>query len=132
VDPTARRAFVLDAGAPAVLSVDLLTGSRTVVSSATQGVGASLGGAVDLAVSPEGDRLFLVGPSRVVGVDVATGDRTLLSTTAAGGPGRGPGLLHPTSVVLSPAGDVLLVTDAALNAVVAIDLSTGERVVLSR
>lgn len=68
--------------------------------------------------------------ANLVEVDRATGDRTVLSGHSAG---SGPGFVFPVDVVLQPgsSGANALVLDAGLQALLAVNLGTGDRTVLS-
>jgi DNA-binding beta-propeller fold protein YncE len=63
----------------------------------------------------------------VLEIDLATGNRRLLSSDL----GSGPGLVRPQHGRFDPAGRRLLVTDRMLNAVLAVDVDTGNRTLIS-
>ena len=67
----------------------------------------------------------------VVAVNSSTGDRTILSDNATG---VGPNFMFPRGIALDSANNRALVVDSIpplLTAVVAVDFSTGERIILS-
>ncbi len=81
------RDLVLDGGrlllldADAVLSIDLGTEGRTVLSDASTGTGTGFDEPVALAT--DGERLFVLEAEQLIEVDPDTGDRTVLTAPAA-------------------------------------------------
>jgi DNA-binding beta-propeller fold protein YncE len=116
LDAAHGRLLVVDDGLDALLAVDLATGARSEI----------VGGfavPADVALDAAG-RAFVVDTDvdGIVVVDLATGVRTEVA-------GAGPPLLSPVAVAYDGR---LLVLDAALSALLAVDPETGERVVLSK
>lgn len=130
----------------AVLRVDLGTGSRTIVSgcsdaacSGVVGAGPAFGEPVDLVVEPGGGLLVSY---RLEGgefgalrrVDPVTGDRTLVSGCetdgCAGLRGAGPAFADLFGLAAGPAG-AIFASDSVLDAVLRVDLATGDRTLLS-
>jgi hypothetical protein len=77
------RALVVDAARDALFAVDLTTGDRTVISSASVGGGAPFEAPSGLALDVAGNRVFVGdnrsdGTSRVFSVNLANGERTIL------------------------------------------------------
>ena len=115
---------------PALFRVDLATGDRTVVSSSTVGTGPLLDDSYGLAVS--GGVAYvtgwhLPGGNAVVVVDLATGNRTLLSDATTGG---SPYIGDHGNIVLHRGR--ALVSHRDFQAILALDLQSGQRVVASR
>lgn len=150
VDSANGRALVLDAGLRAVVAVNLLSGARTILSNnSTPDNVNPLSGPIGIALDSANNRALLVdlGPvaaaadvrPAIVAVDLLTGARTIVSsddrpTRPAPIPPATTGV--PVNPFNSPFGIVLdgsraLVTDAGLRAVLAVDLATGGRTVLS-
>jgi len=72
-----------------VMSVDAVTGDRTVVSGSTRGVGPSINSPVSITAGPSGEIAVLeqnwaggTGAASLIQVNFATGDRTVLSSNA--------------------------------------------------
>jgi DNA-binding beta-propeller fold protein YncE len=125
-DPAGNRAVVVDFPADLVFSVDLATGIRTVLSSAGGPALTQRGGAVRDTAN---DRMLVAaGLGGIVAVDLATGMRRVVS-----GPGVGGGpFRRPDGIALDPDRQIALVADFQLRAAVAVDVQTGERIVISR
>jgi hypothetical protein len=101
-----------------VMRVDVDTGDRVVVSSATVGMGPTLSAPRDLVHDPDNDRLIVsTDTGAIVAIDLATGDRSEIS-----GPNVGEGPLAVGEVFLRPEGLYL-----AYNHIWSlVDLDTGD------
>lgn len=117
-----------------VQAVELATGDRTLISSPSRGSGPlSDDTATTLLFEAGRNRLLIVAEnlSQILAVNVVTGDRTVLSGP---GVGAGPDLKRPHSGLLDADRDRLLVIERDLGAneeaIVAIDLATGDRTIL--
>jgi hypothetical protein len=133
VDPTALafdksrdRCLVWDQGRKSVVFINVLTGDRALLSSATRGTGPALTSVRALAFDDARDRLLAadVGATEtvLVAVDAVTGNRTVIT-------GAGTALELPRSMAVS--GDLAIVGDASLRAILTVDLLTGHRNILS-
>jgi hypothetical protein len=135
VDATRNRALVLDWGQDTLVAVDLSSGNRT-VASASSGSGAATAFSLGFGVALDavGNRAFVTsrGNNSVVAVNLATGTRTVASSASVG---TGPSFVNPLGVVYdaitSPSSPRLLVADAGLGAIVAVDLASGNRTLMS-
>lgn len=142
---TDGRVLVSDSQEDAVVSVDLATSARTVLSDADTGAGdafqtpAGLTLDVDTGLYGQIDsagQVVVADPAAaaLVSVNLATGARTTLS----GGPaGTGPAFAAPKGVAFDP-GDVAasvparyLVVDQDANALFAVDPANGARTIVS-
>ncbi|UTW47037.1 hypothetical protein [Bacterioplanoides sp. SCSIO 12839] len=151
-DPANPRLFITDADLDAVVSVDLNTGDRTVLSddddesNGNAEVGTGIGFRSPQSITldnrdPDNLALLVVDSSldAVIAVDVASGNRTVLSDdedTSNGNAevGSGAEFSSPQSIILDnrdPDNIRALVTDTSLRAIIAVDLNTGNRTVLS-
>ena len=132
-DEVAKRVLVLDRSRRMLLAVDPGTGDRSVVSPyASVGAGPIMrtSGDVDMITDPAGDRLLLVHRSRFAAltiVDLATGARQIVSGEDAG---SGVSFENPWGLALDEAENRVLVLDNYRNALLAVDLATGERTML--
>ena len=138
LDSANNRLFVSSPVNKTVFSVNLATGVRTVVSSPTVGSGSTTnyrpGGLVyDTLSNPGVPRLLVVNtdltqPS-VVAITVANGDRVTLSSSAP--TGTGPGFSAPSAMTLDTVNHRVLVLDSLAHAVYSVDLSSGNRTVVT-
>jgi DNA-binding beta-propeller fold protein YncE len=133
LDSATNRALVVDAIPPllaAVMTVDLSTGDRAILSDNATGTGPNLSSPLGIALDSATNRALVVDASlaAVVAVDLSTGDRAILSDASTG---TGPAFSYPLGIALDSANNRALVVDSSLAAVVAVDLSTGDRTILS-
>jgi len=115
--------------------VDLTTGNRTLVSNASTGSGLNLTGTNDVALDATNKRALIVDRSlrALVAVDLVTGNRTIVSDVSTG---SGPGFFDPSSITLDAANNRALIIDqidyrGIQRALVAVDLATGNRTIVS-
>lgn len=133
VDATRDRALAGSWGDDTLLSVDLTTGERRVIST-SQGEETQFPFVYDIALDAEADTAFVLNSyhGSVVAVDLASGARTVVSSE---GVGAGPSLTDPAGIVFDdatlPSEPRLLVSDRALGLVLAVDIASGDRSVLS-
>ncbi|MEM6532813.1 MAG: hypothetical protein AAF654_09315 [Myxococcota bacterium] len=124
--PGSPTAFVVDQGGDAILSVDTGTGSRTIFSGPGVGAGPTLqqpeGG---IALDEIRNQLVVTdrGASNIVGIDLETGDRTIISdNTYPGVP-----IDRPRGIAVDAPAAVAYYVDREFDAVVKVNLLTGER-----
>lgn len=133
LDEEGRHAYVTLQEGGAVSKIDLSTGQRTVVSDAARGSGPFLHAPIDVALDSgaDGDQILVLdlGISGILRVDAGSGDRTGTSGALIG---SGPLLTDVASMAIHARRDLALVVDAHLNALVLVDLVTGDRVIVSR
>lgn len=117
-----------------VYSYDFATGSVTSVSRTDTCTGDVVGtgpefwhGMASLAIDAARGRALVLHPWDVLAVDLATGDRSIISDASH----PGPALMQATSLEIEPPGDRALVVDRGVDALLAIDLDTGERTLVS-
>jgi DNA-binding beta-propeller fold protein YncE len=130
VDESAGRALVIDAVQGDLVSVDLSTGVRQVLSPGTPREFGQLGGFSDMLLDRAQNRVVALDKDEgtVVAIDLDTGVRTALSdaSTDAEVP-----LMMPQAMAMDPATGRLLVLDQGPGALLAVDLETGDRTMLS-
>jgi DNA-binding beta-propeller fold protein YncE len=133
IDIVRRRAFLIDrknsGGYFELVAVDLSTGDRTVVSESWY---SEYGWYDQLALDPGTDRALIIdaGREQLLTVDLSSGDLTVVSDSTKG---MGPRFSMPTGVCLDRANNRALVVDPhGIDALFAVDLATGDRVIVSR
>jgi sugar lactone lactonase YvrE len=138
VDEDNGRALVVDTALKAVIAVDLITGTRSVLSSntsisgnMTSGGGIPFDQATRIVLDSANSRALVTdtGLAAIIAVDLATGDRTVLSNSNT--PDGTTPFGRPDGIALDPPNNRALVADLNLDAVIAVDLTTGARTLLS-
>jgi hypothetical protein len=114
--------IVVDNQDAQLLSVDVASGNRTVLSSAARGHGPALTAPVSGVVIA--GRVLVLDSGRILAVDPATGDRSLVSGALAG---TGPLWLVGTCITTAANGQVALLDNSGLGSVFLIDPVTGAR-----
>jgi DNA-binding beta-propeller fold protein YncE len=132
LDLGANRIYVTDANARSLTAVNLATGDRTRVSSDTVPFGPIWNFPNGVAIDARNNRLLVVDGGSinpaVYAVDPGTGARTPFSDNALH---TGIPFNAPQTLAIDRDNDRALVTDFGLNAVVAVNLTTGARTKLS-
>ena len=140
LDTTMNRAFVIDPVSDALIAIDLDNdGAQSLISDANMGDGQSFASPNDLELLDPNTALVIDSNlDALLSVDLTTGDRAVISQIAATAPegmevGTGPDFDNPRSVVLDPdeVANRVLVTDVGLGAVLAVDLTSGDRTTVS-
>lgn len=134
-DAAAGRALVATL-TPALVAVDLADGSREQLSGGGAGSGEPIDAASRVELDPPSGRAIVIDgfDGTLVAVDLATGQRTRLS---GGGAGGGPAFGSIVDFAVDPVRRLAFVTDAGfvgsaiVGRVVAVDLATGERTIVS-
>jgi len=132
LDAVNGRALVVDSALGAVVAVDLLAGTHTMLSdAATPNTANPLRTPSSIALDAANNRALVLddGLKAVVAVDLETGVRTILSDATT--PNAVNLFEDPESIVLDAVNDRALVLDSRRDAVVAVDLTTGLRTILS-
>jgi DNA-binding beta-propeller fold protein YncE len=128
LDRARNRVLVADSGSPALIAVDLTTGVRTRVG--ILGAGPEI--AVPLGMTPIGPDTALVYDDDTgvyVILDLATDQRIPFGTAELRG---GVPFGSPHIMFVDATRNVLLIADEALRAVIAVDMTTSERLIVSR
>jgi DNA-binding beta-propeller fold protein YncE len=128
LDPAGNRALVTHVGPPAIFAVDLVTGARSVLSSAgNTGTWLPMGIGIDVAT-----RMIVTGDqvlSAVHVIEPLTGSRTLASSLVTP---RANDKLSPRGVAVDASRRLAWVTNDHFAILQVVDLVTGERVFLTR
>ena len=123
------RIFVSDSQSNQILVVDRVTGDRSIF---VDGADSLLNQPRALTLDGENNRLLVIDnvdeAARLLTIDLSDQSLTLLS---GDGVGIGPELLEPAGVVLDRSNDRLLVVDQDQDALLAIELGTGNRSVIT-
>jgi DNA-binding beta-propeller fold protein YncE len=132
-DPMRDRALLADLQRDEVVTADLVSGERGVLSGPGRGAGPDLPRPSFLDMDRARDRALVFGrtPGQsqevLMAVDPVTGDRTVVSVAMP----QGVVILKATDTAVDEANDRLLVCDRWGDAVIGIDLETGARSVVS-
>lgn len=116
-------AIVTDEDLRAVFSVELTTGNRTILSDDTTGEGQNFEGSYDAVIDYDNNRAF-IADAGIYSVDLTSGDRTLISAD-------GNGFDFVTAMMHDTDNNRLLAIDDEYQAVVAVDIESGVRTVIS-
>lgn len=139
-NPLFPRMLVLDSGLDALLYVDLTSGDRTIISSATMGTGTNFQIPRDLTVDYANNDAYVVEAYVIGGilkgfvhrVDLSNGNRTLVSSENLG---AGINLVLSNSIafdnVTTPSTPRLLVGDGQTFGIVDVDPVSGDRSMFS-
>ncbi len=122
--------LVANEGSHELVRVNVLAGTRTLVSGGATGSGPAFE-PLTAVVAASGNTMAYVADlnvtGRILSVDLGTGNRSVLS---GGGAGSGPDLGRVYDLVRDDARNRLLLTDSS-SRVFAVDLGTGNRTVLT-
>jgi hypothetical protein len=135
LDAAQGRLLVIDSERHALLGVDLETEARTLIAGDAIGSGPEMRDPSALVLDPEARRVLVHddGQPALLAIELATGARTVLSSDTVGG-GVDLTAVRALAVDSSQAGRQRVLAASAMenaNAIVAVDLATGERTVLS-
>lgn len=136
IDVKGTTAYVADTSADRIFSVDLTTGDRTVIADGTSiGSGATVLEPTDVYINDLADTLYVVdrGTDKLYSIDINSGVRTNISApnllpTALG---SGPVFSGAESLTVNAAEDTAYITDTLNDGVMSIDLSTGDRAMVT-
>jgi hypothetical protein len=133
IDSSRNRALVVDNDSESLFAVNLVSGDRTVISGAGVGSGPPFQAPRAFAIASDGRHAivvdFVTGGHDLFEVDLDTGDRTIVMAVDSG---NGPRLKNVRSLVPADGDGRYLAVDQVLNALVLVDLASGERVIVSQ
>ncbi len=136
VNPT--RALAVDYWQPWILAIDLATGTRSLFDDGTAGTGVSYARAGPLFVDSARSRLLVANtqfPAHLFALPLAGGTRELVSGTNPATfavRGSGPSQFLVSGIDVDVASDVAYVGSANNQSIMAIDLVSGDRVIVAR
>jgi DNA-binding beta-propeller fold protein YncE len=139
IDEADNRVIVADGGLQAILEVDLATGTRRVLTTADEPREApqNLYNPRNMVLDADNNRVLVVDldfyfdrQAALLAVDLATGERTIVSSIAM--PNAHNPFDTPSGMVFDKSRNRVLVSDVETNAVYAVDLETGARVIVSQ
>jgi hypothetical protein len=128
VDSNNNRAYVLDDGGNGpenILAIDLNTGDRTSIADINHQYNVSVD---DIILDSQAQQLYVFINNEILKVDIQLQTVDVVSSNSVG---TGPDIESISGGVLDAANHRLIVTDSGMNSVLAIDLTSGERSVIS-
>jgi DNA-binding beta-propeller fold protein YncE len=130
MDGTNNRVLIIDQNLGGILSVDLTSGDRAVVSAnGGTGTGPAFSSPKDIVLDLVNNRVLVTDSGAgLLAVDLTSGDRTTISDSVTG---SGPVFGQPASLALDADNNRALVLDWDIDMLLAVDLSTGDRTVIS-
>ncbi|MEO1233445.1 MAG: hypothetical protein AAFZ18_31575, partial [Myxococcota bacterium] len=141
LDAVNNRALVADAGSGSegIVAVDLTTGDRVELSGQTVGttvdVGADFDSTRGVVIDAARSRLIAVDDAllALVAIDPGTGNRTFIAPNVPPPPrvGSGPDLASLTGIALDSSTGSLYVADDGIDAILRVDLATGDRTLVA-
>ncbi len=131
LDGTRDVAYVLNSLTGRILEVNLATGDRASVAAAFVDGNVKNRTLVDIAMHDSDGRLLLLDAANktLLGLFPDSGEIEVLSGE---GVGEGEGFENPVRITLVQGDDLALVVDAGLDALFLVDLTTGDRLILSK
>ena len=138
IDAPRNRVLTYDGGIQKVLAIDLTTGNRSELSSANSDPAYVAYG--QMTYHPANNHAYVTNgfPAGIVDIDLTADTRSILSSNSRG---TGPAFVQPSGIVLDTSaaggGTRLLVSDVGAipgsdqSRLIAVDLATGNRTVLS-
>lgn len=134
-DPVGKRIFVSDRGlggtdSARVFAIEPETGNRTTIYEPYIDPFPNLGDIGDIDIMPDGNTLLIrSNHDQIALLDIASSDRKIISGDDIG---KGELLLNVTSVAVSPNGLVAYFTSYNHDALFAVNLATGDRVIIAK
>lgn len=126
VDADNNRVLMIEQSTSALLEVDLSLGNRKVISNNDVGSGPSLFGADGLVLDRDNNRVLVAKYKSVMAVDIDTGGRSILATWEASGS------YSNLNVVFDLDANTVFLNNHDLNGIVAIELDSKNRVIISK
>ncbi|MCK4711075.1 MAG: hypothetical protein KAU21_20860, partial [Gammaproteobacteria bacterium] len=134
IDKANDKVFIIDLEQRALVSVDLTSGTKSIVSSQTRGSGTAFNSPITLDIDTGINHAYVLDGNTIIDVDLATGDRTVLSDATTG---TGPVLSNIIDLTIDTANRLLYVLSnvtvmvdsipRVYNSVLSVDLDTGNR-----
>lgn len=129
-DPVNNRLIALDSFRDLVIEVDKVTGERTTLFGSSVGDGASLFYPSVLALDSQSQKAYVALTDEIIEVDLKNGSRRVLSGLRASPLttyGDGPYMDIIESIVIDKTNERLIVSIIGNDAVITVDLETGNR-----
>lgn len=130
VNSANTKAFAVDEETGSLYEIDISTGKRTVLSSASVGTGPSLEEPTGLTLNNDETKAYVLDDdaSALYEIDLATGNRRVVSDDSTG---TGSGFSGPKAVRLNSSETKAFVIDSSANSLIEVDLATGNRSIVS-
>lgn len=131
--PTRARVFIgnhVSKPGMNVVSVDPVSGDRTIISGPGVGTGPLFEDIEELAVDEAGDRLFVTDMDidTIFAIDLTTGDRTIVASSSVG---AGAGLRLTSGIAFAATTGRLMAADRIVETFYEIDPAVGDRTILA-
>jgi DNA-binding beta-propeller fold protein YncE len=130
-DGSRRHLYVVEGYAASLHRIDLATGANSTLTSFGQSYGAW-----SIAYDRGSNSIIAIdeASTRLIGFDLATSTTWLLSGAIGSLPerGQGPRIIWPRGVAVDSEKQTAFVADDAYDAIIAVDLRTGDRQVISK
>ena len=128
------RVFVSDADSRTIYEINVLSGDRIVVSGWRTGSGAAIRWLGDIAYDPRNQRIVAIDVNRrgLISIDLATGDGEIISGDTYLLFGGGAVFAQPRRIELSADHAIAYVLDSGYDGVLAVELHTGDRQLISK
>lgn len=129
LDQLEQNLYLSDSTMNAIFKIDISTGNRVIISdNSSFGSGADLDTPKEIALSSDGN-FYVLNNKNLLLVNTTTGNRSVVSSDDVG---SGPEFPINSSLALSNDKTKAYITDKAAAAIIEVDLSTGNRTIISR
>ena len=132
MDVINNRALVIQDDA--IIALNLANGNRSVISNNSTGLGDEFKKLSDMVYDADNNRVLVIDSDNssfntaLFSVNLTTGDRTVLSNKNIG---SGINFGTPSNIIMSKS-KRLFVTDSTHNAILAVDINSGDRAIISK
>ncbi|MGK0240058.1 MAG: hypothetical protein ACI92G_003542, partial [Candidatus Pelagisphaera sp.] len=129
LDSGNNRIIGVDTTWASVIAIDITSGNRSVISNSDTGSGDLLVSPIKTALDTANGLAYVLDGTSIIAVDLASGNRTVISSDSIG---AGAALANPKSLEIDIQNNRLYVGDTSLNAIFAIQIDTGDRVIMAK
>jgi len=124
IDSSNNRVLSLEYNTKMVIAIDLTTGNRTILSSNNKPDTINpFSSPISITVDTKHNRALVLDGGGIIGVNLGTGKRTLVSEDFDA---------YAPTITVDEIRNIAFLVNNRLRAVIAVDLDTGERVILSK
>ncbi len=126
LDKSSNRILGVDNLLGAVVAIDLISGDRSIISDINTGTGVDLGSPSKISLDSKNNQVVVRSGSSLIEVDLSNGNRTLVSN------GIGAALASPVGIAIDSQNNRLYVGDSIRDAVFAVEIDSGDRVIIAK